>query len=129
MVICNALYFKNMTVNLIPPMMMRIVGLEINECPKFLSNNPSESDYSIYFLDTDLRIPMTIEGIISYIPTRTPTKDELERYSGEYLLLTPNLSDWNPHTHEYRDQEYVILDYNGYIKADKFFLKEMTKGK
>ena len=88
-----------MTVNLILPMMMRILDLEINECPKFLSKNPSESDYSIYFPDANLRIPMTIEGIISYIPTRIQSKDKLERYSGEYLLLTPNLPDWNSHTH------------------------------
>ena len=40
MVIHNALFFNNMTVNLIPPMMMRIADLEINECPKFLSKNP-----------------------------------------------------------------------------------------
>ena len=109
-----------MTVNLIPPMMMRITGLEINECPKFISKNHSESDNSIYSPDANLRIPMMIEGIVSYTPTRTPTKDELERYAGEFLLLTLNLPDWNPHTHEYRDQEYGMLDYNGYVKADKF---------
>ena len=37
MVICNVLYFKNMEVNLIPPFMMRLAGIEVNECPKFLA--------------------------------------------------------------------------------------------
>ena len=31
LIIHNALYFKNMDVNLISPMMMRIAGLEVNE--------------------------------------------------------------------------------------------------
>ena len=49
MVIHNALYFKNMDVNLIPPFMMRLAGLEVNECPKFLAPNPTIENHSIYF--------------------------------------------------------------------------------
>ena len=55
-----------MEVNLIPPMMMRLVGLDVNECPKFLSRNPSEEDHSVYFPDAQIRIPLMIKGIISY---------------------------------------------------------------
>ena len=38
----NALYVKGMKSNLIPPFMMRLNGIEVNECPTFLSLNPSE---------------------------------------------------------------------------------------
>ena len=56
LVIHNALYLKNMEVNLIPPMMMRIAGLEVDECPKFLAKRPTENNHSIFFPTSDLRI-------------------------------------------------------------------------
>ena len=46
LVIYNALYFKNMDTNLIPPFVMRLAGLEVDECPKFLSREPSKSNHS-----------------------------------------------------------------------------------
>ena len=49
MVIRNALYLKAMTVNLIPPFMMKIAGIEINKCPKFLAKQPTIEHHSIYF--------------------------------------------------------------------------------
>ena len=69
----------------------------------------------MYFPDAGVRIPFKIEGIVSYFPTRCPSREELSRYSGEYLRLTPNGSDWNPHTHVYRDQEESMLNYKGEI--------------
>ena len=63
LVICNALYFKNMDTNLIPSFIMRLAGLEIDECPKFLSRQPKESNHSMYFPTQDIRIPFQIEGI------------------------------------------------------------------
>ena len=124
MVVCNALYFKNMEVNLIPPFMMRLAGIEVNECPKFLAKTPSESDHSMYFPAQDIRIPFHIEGIISYIPTRMPTMDELKTEEGNYLLLTPNLSSWDPHTNLYKNQEYEMTDYNGNIIPSKIIRPE-----
>ena len=37
LVICNTLYFKDMEINLVPPFMMRLNGLEVDKYPKFLS--------------------------------------------------------------------------------------------
>lgn len=91
MVIHNALHFKNMEINLVPPIMMRIAGLEVDVYPKFLAKAPSESNHSIYFLVKDLRIPLQIEGVIFYIPTRKTTKIKIKEREGDYLLLTPNL--------------------------------------
>ena len=119
MVIHNALYFKNMEVNLIPPFMMRLTGLTINECPKFLSTNPSIEDHSIYFPTNYVRIPLQLEGTISYIPTRAPTAQELKENEGQYLLLTPNMPSWDPHTDEFKNQELAMVDYNGYVKINQ----------
>ena len=43
----NALHVPDMTTCLIHPIMMRLSGLEVDECPKFLSKKPNERDHSI----------------------------------------------------------------------------------
>ena len=100
MMIRNALYMKQMTVNLIPPFMMRLASIEINECPKFMARHPTEEHHSIYFPNDKKRIPLLLDGIISYFPTRIPTDDEIDEI--EIMLeLTPNIPRWNPHDEKY----------------------------
>ena len=105
LVICNALYVPDMEVSLIPPMMMRLAGIQVDECPKFLAKTPNESHHSMYFPEHQIRIPFLLEGIISYIPSRKPTTKELEDNDGDYLLLTPNLPEWDPHTDDYKTRK------------------------
>ena len=69
----------------------------------------------------------TDRGIISYILTRKPTQHEINDQIGNYLLLTPNLLDWNPHTNDYKDQDFGMLDYKGNIKLDK--IEEFNESK
>ena len=45
----NCLHIPSMSNHLIPPFMMRLTGLVVNECPKFLSIKPSIADHSIFF--------------------------------------------------------------------------------
>ena len=33
--------------------------------------------------------------------------------------MTPNLPQWNPHTEEYKEQEFVMVDYNSNIQESK----------
>ena len=68
MVICNVMYLQKMTTSLIPPIMIHIAGLEINECPNILVKKPTVEHHSVYFPDHELRIPLKIHGIISYLP-------------------------------------------------------------
>ena len=44
LVIYNTLYFQNIDTNLVPPIMMSIAGLDVDECPKSLSIKPTESN-------------------------------------------------------------------------------------
>ena len=37
---------------------------------------------------------------------------------GKYMLLTPNTSEWDPHTTMYRDQEHAMVEYKGHIKEN-----------
>ena len=78
MTICNSLYFENKEVNLIPPFMMCLAGIEVDECPKA----PNDNNHSMYFPDDDIRILFQLEGIISYILKRAPTDTELIEEEG-----------------------------------------------
>ena len=114
MILRNALHIPSMEECLIHPIMMRLRGIEVDECPKFLSKTPSVCNHSIYFPDQDLRIPLMLDGIISCLPCRTPDREEL--MSLDILELTPDLPSWNPHTHLYKEQEDAMVDFRGQVK-------------
>ena len=125
MIIRNALYLQEMTVTLIPPIMMRLAGIEINECPKFLAKTPSIEHHSIYFPAHELRIPLQMYGIISYLPMRCPSKAEFDNPTEDILELTPQVKEWNPHDDKYQQQESSMLNFRGEIKersAKKFII-------
>ena len=73
----NALHVPAMEQNLIPPFVMREAGIVVNDTPKIHMKNPTIEDHSIYFADSNFRIPMALWGTFSYFPTRLPTNDEL----------------------------------------------------
>ena len=78
---------KSMEINMIPPLMLRLAGLEVNECPKFLAKKPGIEHHSVFFPKDDIRLPFKIEGIISYLPTRP--LDTSETSDCDHLVLTP----------------------------------------
>ena len=49
-----------MDINLIPPFMMRLAGLEVDECPKFLSKEPNEQNHSMYFPELGYQDPVPV---------------------------------------------------------------------
>jgi hypothetical protein len=106
--------------HLIPPFMMRLAGLEVNECAKFLAKEPKISHHSVYFPKEEQRIPFQLIGITSYIPTRTPNSDEMDNCQS--LELTPQVSKWDPHAQSYQDQEDSMMDYRGNVR--EVFIKE-----
>ena len=64
--------------------LMRLAGLELNEQTKFMTRNPTMKHHSIYFKENDIRIPLAIKGIVSFLPTRKPSQEE-------YLNITTRL--------------------------------------
>ena len=115
MLINNAILVPSVDCCLINPFMLRLAGVQVDECPKFLSPIPSVINHSLYFPSVDLRIPLMLDGIVSYLPCRTPTKDEYED-QGSFLQLTPLLDTWDPHLSAYGEQEVSMLDHEGNIK-------------
>ena len=86
----NALHVPSMVNNLIPPFIMREAGVIVKDTPKIHIDMPTKEDHFIYFKDEDLRIPLSLHGIFSYFPSRSPTTKDISN-GVEVLHLTPNV--------------------------------------
>ena len=116
LLINNALLVPSLTCCLINPFIMRLAGLHVNECPKFLAPSPTDSDHSIFFPSENLRIPLKLEGIISCIPCRSPSLEE-SLDSMSFLSITPRADTWDPHDLTNSSQEESMMNYKGEVKS------------
>ena len=99
----NALGVPSMEHSLVPPFMLREAGLEINHTPKIQLKDPTIHDHSINFPSSDVRITLSLNGIFSYVPCRTPTRIELDE--SEVLAMNPDGYSWDMHCSAYADNE------------------------
>ena len=67
LVISNVIYMKGMDGTLIPLFMIRLIGHEVDECPKFMCKKPLIKTHDISISDPELIIPLPLKGITSYI--------------------------------------------------------------
>ena len=121
MVIRNALYLRAMNVSLIPPFMMQMAGIEVNECPKFLAKAPTIEQQ-------DKSLPLKLHGTISYVPVQMSIDDELISFE-TVLELTPKINKWDPHNDCYEQQEESMLTFSGELKERqqrKFIVSTMS---
>ena len=64
--------------------------------------------------DTELRIPLKLDGIFSYFLTRTLTQVEIENCEDmQTLHLTPDVAQWDPYDKYYAEAEDRFLDFRG----------------
>ena len=110
LVLRNALHVPSMDNNLIPPFMLREMGVAVNDVPKIHKEDPTVDDHAITFLETGFRIPLSLWGIFSYFPTSKPTHDDLLN-PNEVYILSP--ATWNPHSNAYSTNEESMLDWEG----------------
>ena len=87
-VLRNALYIPSMSHNLLPPFILREAGIKCDDVPKIHCKNPSIENHSISFPDSELRIPLMLNGIFSYFYTRKPTNEEI--MSCDKIIITPD---------------------------------------
>ena len=114
----NALYFKAMNHNTIPPFMMKLDGLEVEKCTNFLVHNPTVRHHYIFIPDLQLHTPLQIEGIISYLPTRrTDASEERKIYQN---ILTNDTPEWNPHEPSYSFKEINMVDDRGKVRTRNY---------
>ena len=103
LIINNALYIRDMKHSLLPPIIMRLNGLLVDECPKFICPNPTIETYSIFFPTENTRLPLALHGKTSYISTRIP-KGMSEVNEHTNLVLTSENPDWDPSSSIYAQQ-------------------------
>ena len=117
LVIRNALYVPTMTHNLIPPFIMREVGITVNDVAKIHLKNPTSEDHCILFEDNSFKIPLLLRGTFSYFDSAKPSKD-LMLNCEEVYLLTP--TNWDPHTPVHSQNESNMVDWKGDVVEPKY---------
>ena len=116
LVLLNALYVLSMHNNLIPPVMLREMGVTVNDVPKIHKEDPTVDDHAITFVEMEFRISLSLWGIFSYFPTSKPTHDDLLN-PNEVYILSP--ATWNPHSNAYSTNEESMLDWEGNMQPKR----------
>jgi len=107
----QALYMGNsMDHTLICPNQARNNGVVVDDVPRHLSHDNS-STHSIYFPEEDICLPLSLRGIISYLPTRYPTNDEIDKC--KWLIVT-NDAPWNPYDDVFAEQESSHFNFHSF---------------
>jgi hypothetical protein len=88
----NALLLPSMRINLMPPFVMREAGTRANDTPKIQTIEPTEEDHSMYFPETDFRIPPSSWGMFSYFVTSKPTANQMMEAEDVCILTEQNES-------------------------------------
>lgn len=110
----NALHVPSMDHNLVPPFLLREAGIDVRDVPKIHCHEATVEDHSLYFADSNLRIPLKLNGVFSYFPTRALTQDEIDHCEDyDCIFLTPDSTSWNPHCDSYAKNEESFLDHRG----------------
>jgi hypothetical protein len=107
-------YIKELDHNLISPFQVRVNQIVINEAP-LMSFPPTaeipKNAHSIIIEDHNFIIPLHLNGIMSYFPTRRPTKDELEHPEKfPHVIMTYDSPIWDPYDTEFSRIEQKCQD-------------------
>lgn len=118
LVMHQAIEIPHLDHHLLCPMQCRVNDVTINDCPKFLTKNPTAESHAIIVNDPDcanesLILPFYVDGVTSYLPVHKPTKDSWESCSVPRIDLTAEHLDWDPASTRYQEQEEAMTDYRG----------------
>ncbi|EEC42677.1 predicted protein [Phaeodactylum tricornutum CCAP 1055/1] len=117
LIINQALFFGDRLKNtLLTPNQMRDFGIEVDNAPRQYVAN---SKHSLYVPDSQLRIPLQLRGIFSFLESRKPTQQELDEC--EHIILTSDVP-WEPCSADFarreeeaakRDRSVSLVDTTG----------------
>ena len=115
----QAICIASIRANLLCPMQLRLNDVRVDECPKFLAQEPTDKTHAIVINDgneDEFTIPLSLHGIMSYLPTRKPTLEEYNNHTGAVYELTADEPEWSPHSMDYAREEAEMMDSNGMLK-------------
>jgi len=102
LILNQALYFgDDMPKSLLNPNQIRLNGVTVDDCPTHSSPN-KDSTHSIYFPEEDMRPSLQLNGIISFLSIRKPSKREIETCT--WLELTSD-EEWDPYANTFAENE------------------------
>jgi len=105
LVINQALYFGDQLDEvLLNPNQIRAYGNIVDDVPKIFGG----TSHSITIPDENIVIPLSMKGIISYFPVRTPTQYEIENC--QVVTLTSE-AEWDPYSSTYDGHNTEAMDY------------------
>jgi len=111
LIINETLYMgDSMRCTYLNPNQMQHHGVIVDDIPRHLSPSPSTATHSVYIPSSNLRIPLHLDGIISYIPTHYPSTHEIE--TCEWVELTSS-EPWDPKSNVFAEnEEHIIESFN-----------------
>ena len=113
LVVNQAIYIPTISHNLLATMQVRLNDVKINETPRFLTDTLDELTHSIVIpmadRDEPYVIPLSLKGVSSSFPTRTPTIEEFETLP--HLILTSDEPEYDPHDASFAAQEEALTKY------------------
>jgi hypothetical protein len=103
-IINQALYFDTALPHiLLNPNQMRAYGFQVDDVPKHLSKGTSS--HSIFFQEEEIRIPLLLNGCISYFTVRTPSDKEINQCL--HLIATSESIEWEPYSSCFAELEGI----------------------
>ena len=79
-------------------------------------SDPSLDDHAIIFVKEDMRIPLKLNGIFSYLETTTTSLEQVQDCEDLFLIALEH--NWDPHTKVYAGNEVNIVDQEVNIKEN-----------
>ena len=116
LIVHQAISVTMMSNNLLCPMQIRMNDVELNDTPKFLTENATSKTHAMRGLDQDgceHIILFALCGVTSYIPTCKPSIEEFE--TCPRIELTCESPEWDPHLETIKHQEVALLDNKGLV--------------
>jgi len=114
LIVHQAIYVPEMQSNLLSTMQLWLNDIQVNDCPKFLTDKPTVESHALIVPSTDsliespLLIPLTIQGVTSTFPTQKPTPEEHELCL-QYELTYASL-EYDPLDAWFADQEEAAAE-------------------
>ena len=101
-------------------MLCWINGVEINEVPRFITQDPTTLTHSIRIADpTDpvrpFTIPLQLEEVVSYFEFSLPTSAEFKDPEIRHLELMAESPALNPYDKDFLQLEQSYLNYRGHL--------------
>jgi hypothetical protein len=105
LIFCQALYLGDkLEHSLICPNQARQNGVIVEYVPRHLSHD-AKSTHSPYFPDEDVRLPLKLRGVISYLPTCYPSNHELDNC---HWLCVTGEDEWQPYDEKFEEHAKLV---------------------